>query len=314
MACIYFVLWIPHLWSGGGEDWANIANVGSSTRPALWALFIDAVKSNPWLGYGWNQTGLAHIHMAVTHPPLNEYFQSAHNVILDLVIWCGVPIGLIVAVYCAWWMVTRWRLAKDHEDCVLWLFLLVVINHSFLELPLQYAYFLLPVGLIIGLLDARMGRKVVLWLDWKVNWVLWFIATTMVVLLVRDYSEIERMYSRLRYQWAGIQVGEIKAPEVTLLTQWHDFYKISQFDSGKIPSEDEIELMRQTAYLYPNTGFFQLLAIGWARRGEPEKAAQTLDTMCSILTPALCGSVQVFWVNRAKYDEVVATVPWPRNR
>ena len=37
--------------------------------------------------------------------------------------------------------------------------LLVTTNHALLELPLHHAYFLLPVGLVIGALDQRMARE-----------------------------------------------------------------------------------------------------------------------------------------------------------
>lgn len=314
VACIFFVRWVPHALWGESPDWADIASIGSASRPALWTLFIDAAMHEPWFGYGWNQSGLAHIVMALGHPPLHEYFQSAHNFFLDLVLWCGFPIGVAVSGYLVWWMFSSCWCVKTREDRVLWLFLLVVANHAMLELPLYYAYFLLPVGLVMGLLDVQLGRRQLFCVGWKVNGVIWIAAATLLILLIRDYSAVEKMYARLRYQWAGIQTSQITTPEVILLTQWRDLFRVTQQDPAKKPSEEEMIWLQQTVSLNPNTGFFQLLALGWAQRGEPEKAAQTLDIMCSILPPALCGSVKRFWVHRAQYDDVVATVPWPRNK
>jgi hypothetical protein len=312
VACIFFVRWIPHALWGDSPDWADIAGIGSTSRPALWALFVDAAKHAPWFGYGWNQTGLAHIAMALNHPPLFEYFQSAHNFFLDLVLWCGLPIGVAVSSYLIWWIVASWRRVKTPEDRVLWLFLLVVANHAMLELPLYYAYFLLPVGLVMGLLDVQLGSRPLFFVGWKANGLILAVAAALLILLIRDYSGVEKMYVRLRYQWAGIQTDKISPPDVILLTQWRDFFRVTQQDPTKKTSEEEMALIHQTVSLNPNSGFFQLLAIAWAQRGEPEKAAQALDTMCSILTPAVCNSVKRFWIHRAQYDAVVASVPWPR--
>lgn len=313
VACIYFVRWVPHALWGGSPDWANIANIGSASRPALWAMFIDAAMHQPWLGYGWNQTGVAHLAMALAHPPLHEYFQNAHNLFLDLVLWCGLPVGIAVSGYLIWWMVSILLGVKASEDRILLLMLLVVANHAMLELPLYYAYFLLPVGLIMGSLDSQMESRRICKIYWKTNFAILLLVASLVVLLIRDYSAVEKTYVRLRYQWAGIQGVLVTTPDVILLTQWRDLFQVAQQDPQTSPSTEEMSRMQHTIALSPNTGFFQLLALGWARRGQPDKAAQTLDIMCSILTPALCHSVEVFWANRARSDDVVAAVPWPKS-
>lgn len=314
VACIYFVRWVPHALWGGSPDWANIINIGSASRPALWTMFIDAANHQPWLGYGWNQTGVAHLAMALAHPPLHEYFQNAHNLFLDLVLWCGFPVGIAVSSYLICWIVSMLLRVKTSEDRILLLLLLVVANHAMLELPLYYAYFLLPVGLIMGSLDFQLKSRRIFEINWKANFIILFSAASLLVLLIRDYSAVEKTYVRLRYQWAGIQGEPVTPPDVILLTQWRDLFQVAQQDPQTSPSIEEMSRLQHTIALSPNTGFFQLLALGWARRGQPDTAAQTLDIMCSILTPALCHSVEVFWANRARSDDVVATVPWPKSK
>jgi hypothetical protein len=313
IGCIYFVQWVPHAgWGDAWQEWTDIASRGGSTRLTLWSLCIDAALHQPWWGYGWNQTGLAQMAMAMNHAPVHEYFNSAHNLFLDLILWCGIPIGATVSVYLLWWMVSRALRIKTSQDAVMWLLLLVVANHAMLELPLYYAYFLLPVGLVMGALDVRLGREQIFAVGRGLSLAMWMVATLILVLVIRDYALVEQTHLRLRYQWAGIKGVQVVPPDVVLLTQWRDFVQIALQDPNKVMSDAEILWLQNSVGLMPNAGFFQLLALGRVQRREYEKAAQTLDTMCSVMTPAICESVNAFWTARAKQDPDLAAVPWPR--
>lgn len=310
--CIFFVRWLPYaVGLQTGEGWADIASIGSASRPALWALFIDAVLHRPWFGYGWNQGGLAHVAMALNHPPLHEYFQHAHNIFIDLILWCGLPIGLMASLYLVWWMGSRAFKLKAPEDIVLWLLLLVIANHALLELPLYYAYFLLPVGLVMGILDQHLGTKPMLALGRKAALVLWAIAAGFVTILIRDYSNVEQMYLRVRFQWAGIHGVQIATPDVLLLTQWRDFFDAVQLDTSKVMSDNEIEWLEHTASLNANPGLFQLLALARLRRGESEEAVKTLNTMCSVVPQNTCETVKMRWTRQAQQEPALAEMGWP---
>lgn len=313
IACIFFVRWVPHvLWGASNQDWANISSIGSASRPKLWMLFIDAVKQQPWWGYGWNQSGLAHLTMALKHPPLHEYFNSAHNIFLDLVLWCGLPIGVVASVYLLWWMISRGIKVKTNQDIILWLLVLVVANHAMLELPLHYAYFLMPVGLVMGGLDMRLKNHSLNSVGRGATMGLWLIVAVLLGLLIRDYARVEQTHLKLRYKLAGVQDVQVKPLEVLLLTQWRDYVEISLKDPNTLMSEEELEWMRQRVSLMPTPGLFQLLALGYVKRREFERAATTLDGMCSITAARVCDSVKSFWIYRATQDIDIAAVAWPR--
>ena len=69
------------------------ARSASELRPAAWRMFLDAVGERPWLGYGWDQAMSAHLAAGDRHPLVGHLFGQTHNLFLDLIVWCGVPLG-----------------------------------------------------------------------------------------------------------------------------------------------------------------------------------------------------------------------------
>lgn len=62
-------------------------------RIAMWHQMLLVIKNQPWFGYGWNQVGVAQVMITLEYP-VREYTEHAHNIILDIFIWNGIPIGL----------------------------------------------------------------------------------------------------------------------------------------------------------------------------------------------------------------------------
>ena len=59
---------------------------------------IHAIAEEPWHGYGWNQTTAAQFRV-VDSIHNKEWVTSAHNLILDIFVWCGIPLGLLIVSY-----------------------------------------------------------------------------------------------------------------------------------------------------------------------------------------------------------------------
>ncbi len=196
--CVYLKGWLRGILLLG--DVEDVTRIASETRPQVWAMFLDAVWQHPIVGYGWNQIALAHLAVAADHPPLYVLFSHTHNLLLDLILWCGIPCGLLLCGALLWWLWRNFRAVAQAEDAVLLLVVLVVANHALLEYPLSYAYFLLPLGLVMGALDVRLLAPV-----WQIGgrWVVtivWALATLLLSLMVRDYWRVETSYFALRFE------------------------------------------------------------------------------------------------------------------
>ena len=122
-------------------------------RQWIWLHFWAAIQQRPWAGYGFNQgvMALAEVSNQV-HPSRNTVF--AHNLVLDLMTWFGIPLALAAFGALCLWMASWLRKADEpgltaqrHWVFAIWLVLLL---QSMLEFPFAHAYFLLPAALLAG--------------------------------------------------------------------------------------------------------------------------------------------------------------------
>ena len=293
-------------------DIGDMARISGEQRPIVWSLFMDAMWQHPWIGYGWNQVGLAQLTAALDHPSLQAPFFHAHNLFLDFVLWCGVPVGLLISVLLLRWFWLCLRTVRSAENAVLVLVLLVVANHAMLELPLHYAYFLLPVGLVMGALNVRMKFRPLLVIGQWSYFAVWCASVTLLVLIVRDYARVESSYQSLRFEWAHIKYetrGE--PPKVLLLTQWHEFIRLARFEPSTGMSPEELNWMRNVAGSYPNAGAFHKLAAAMAMNQRLDEAQLWLRRTCKVVPKPQCDAVKNAWASQSKQDPLIAAVPWP---
>lgn len=293
-------------------DAGDIVRLSSESRPAIWALFLDAALQRPWWGYGWNQVGLAQLTVALDHPALHTSFSHSHNLFLDLVLWCGIPLGLLVSICLVRWFWLRLRELQVAEDAVLLSFLLVAGNHAMLELPLHHAYFLLPVGLVMGMLNVRFHAKVIFSARRWSTMAVWCVSAVLLTLLIRDYARVERSYQALRFEWARVKTDMPRVPpEVVLLDQWREFIRLARFEPSTHMSADELEWLRRVAISNPSTGALHKLAAALAMNQRPQEARLWLQKICRIVPEPQCAFVKSAWARQSRQSPQIAAVPWP---
>lgn len=294
------------------DDLVDIVRSSGELRPRVWGVFADAAMQRPFWGYGWNQVTLAQLAVATKHPPLGAFFAHSHNLFLDLMLWCGIPIGILSSIYLVRWLWQCLRAVRVAQDAVLLLFLLVVGNHAMLELPLHHAYFLLPVGLVMGALNTRLGATQIMVVGrWSLV-VVWLVAVALLTVLVRDYSRVESSYQALRFEWARIKTKTRGGPpEVLLLDQWREFTRLARFEPSSGMSADELEWMRQVAGSNPSTGAFHKLAAALAMNQRPDEARLWLKRLCKVTSESQCAVVKAAWANQSVANPLIAAVPWP---
>lgn len=127
-------------------------------RLNIWNQMIHAILEKPWFGYGWGQTTAAQ-YAVIDRYPGTEWASSAHNILLDILVWCGIPLGLIIIGYFAYLYFSFFLKSKSLETVCATLMISAVLIHAMLEYPLHYAYFLLPVGFLCGICLAEQNVK-----------------------------------------------------------------------------------------------------------------------------------------------------------
>ena len=295
-------------------DIGDVIRIASETRPQVWAMFSDAVLRQPIAGYGWNQIALAHLAVADVHPPLYVLFSHAHNLFLDLVLSCGIPVGFLLCGALLWWHWRSFRAVTQAEDAVLFMVVLVIANHALLEYPLSYAYFLLPLGLIIGAIDIRLSAPT---LRIGGRWVVvsgWALSALLLSLMIRDYWRVEASYYALRFELANFRTsGAKEPPDVFVLTQLRELIRYARFEPHHDMSNEDMKWMLNVVQLYPSAGNIHKLAAALAWNRRPQEAQSWLIRMCEIVNPAQCEAVRQAWVQQAVSDDAIRGVPWPKS-
>ena len=184
------------------------AEVGA--RHWIWLHFWEAITQRPWAGYGFNQGVLALSEVAdQVHPSRNVVF--AHNVVLDLMTWFGIPFGLASTAAIGLWMSGWLRqkpdpafMAQRHIVFALWL---ALVLQSLLEFPYAHTYFLLPLALMAGVVTQgpNLPRQSSAPLAASRVMVALAIATTATLgLLGWEYFELETEFRHHRFERANV--------------------------------------------------------------------------------------------------------------
>ena len=132
----------------------DVYNFSDKWRYIIWCESIKAVIEGSLWGYGWNQSILAPV-LVEGGFDKGVRFSEAHNLFLDLFIWVGPIIGLLFLIIILFFVYQAFFGGISAEQWFLLSLLGVLFIHAMFEYPLHYAYFLLPFGLLVGILDFK---------------------------------------------------------------------------------------------------------------------------------------------------------------
>ncbi|WP_347019410.1 PglL family O-oligosaccharyltransferase [Acinetobacter calcoaceticus] len=153
----------------------------------IWSQMLLAVQQHPWLGYGWNQTSVAQ--MTVYHAfPTGEWTTSAHNVLLDLIIWNGISLAVVIIAYFACWFLWLNQQAKETISIIAIMMVCTVLIHAMLEFPQRYAYFLLTCGFLLGIVQAQVPVLKGVVLNKHLLRLIWTVSLLLIIAILRDYN------------------------------------------------------------------------------------------------------------------------------
>ena len=287
---------------------------GGSTQLRLkaYGLFLDAVWQHPWWGYGWNQLAVAQLEVAKNHPTLTSFFIHSHNLFLDLVLWCGIPIGAAVSAALLGGLLRQIRRVANAEDAILVLFLGVVGLHAMVELPLHHGYLLLPTGLVIGMLNERQHFYVV-WSSsrWAVLTLL--LGTTLLLgAIMRDYLHVDESFRTFRLEVARIGLlPPGKAPDVWLLNDMREFILYARKGVEPTISGADAEKLHNVALSFPTPSNLFNYAKALAYLHKPEEAKVWIEKTQKVQPQEFDRDLRAAWEWEARTQPAMAAVKWP---
>lgn len=271
-------------------------------RLALWRMALDASTERPWLGFGWNETNEALILVFPRHPVFaNWYAEQSHNLVLDLALWIGWPLTVVLTACCAAWI---WRVVRSIASAEQFLTagaLGVLLIHAMLELPLHHGYFLWPFAFLAGSAQAGLQAPAIASLTRKAAGAMLIVQAAFLGVIVRDYLHVEASFQELRFQMLRIGTGHDEQPPETLLLQdWADFLVMSRATPAPGMSPQEIEKWKELLLFNTSPLAFRKVIGALTLNGRPEEARQWAERSCIVLPDVLCKPLAHEWKEPAQ--------------
>ncbi|MFO1266326.1 MAG: Wzy polymerase domain-containing protein [Rubrivivax sp.] len=291
--------------------------LSAGARPAIWRDMLAAVAREPLAGHGWLQIGAAQQSIALDRPPvpvLFEHVDRAHNLVLDLLLWAGIPVGLAIVVLAALALAGQLRRITDARAVWLMTVPLGLFAHAMLEFPLEFAYFLIPLGISLGMVHAMSHSNAL-----AVRLPRWALPAggaamaALLALVANDYIQAEENFRQLRMETARIGTTRVVAevPHLRVLNQLESFLWLVRTEPRAGLSAAELERMHKTSQRYGMAPALYRYAMALGLNGRPEEAARTLALLCHVHSRKRCQEAREAWPAMQQRHEALRAVPAP---
>ena len=269
-----------------GESRGLVSLTQDNARVVLWRQILAGIEQSPWWGYGWGQTVAGHKAGTayISNGLLTDY---AHSLVLDLTLWLGIPLAILLMATMAWWLLRAVYRINDPRQLLLLAAALPVLVHSLVEFPFAYAYFLFTVAFLLGSLSARQSaEKSGTWTIDRLpgRWA----AITLVVVFAGlsarvgyEYVQVEEDYRVMRFEMrnVGRTPENYDAPDLWILNQLGAVLKLGRVKPRPGMSREELESMKMLNRNYNWATLQTRYAVALALNGQLEQALLEMKSL-----------------------------------
>jgi len=236
----------------------------------------------------------------------------SHNLFLDLVLWNGLPLAVLLVGGLLWWFARQLRATRTPGQGVLLTALLAIAVHALFEYPLSYSYFLLPFGLMMGAMEAHhpVGARLAVPVWITASLAAGAIATT--VLIAIDYVDIDDNHRRLRLETMGLAEASTSddVPDARVATNWREFLVFARMSARPGMTAEQLERMRRVYLRFPQPPVLLRYAIATGLNGRPEDARQALVRLCKMHPRKRCEEGREAWIAmQQRFPELAVVSP-----
>lgn len=318
---IVFIAWfVSMILAGLVLQQTSVATGAVSTKPSigvesmiapggrlqLWAQLLTGLMDSPWRGYGWLQISSAHQAGAMQVPGAIQA-NYAHNALLDLALVVGIPAALLILGLLTVWLGRRFQAICRHPEAAQATLLIIpFLVHTQLELPHAYAYFLVPVGLLMGAADrwTRPSNAVVWRSGWKTVLVCSCAWTVLLLAIANEYilAEEDFRVNRFENRRLGKTPSDYQVPDLILLTQLEEMLKAMRLRAQPGMKPEEIETLKRVSARYTWAPMLYRTALACALNHQFEEAARYLLVIKRMFPAEIYEEGRESWLQLQKED------------
>lgn len=306
------------LWGPMSEAVGTVAPVSIAERVQagggrlrIWSALVDALLESPWVGYGWSQVSRAGFAGSLDHYTGEAMLRNSHNTLLDLLIWNGIPLGLLIVGGLVFWLVQQARQCDSARRGIVLAAVLVIAVHATLEFPLEYLYFLIPTGLFVGALAGWDASVPLQRLPRALAAAIFAVLLGMTAWVASEYSRIEEASRDNRMLAAGY-ARSAELPDVVLLDEPREYMRFWRTQARAAMPEAQIEWMRKITERNPAPPSLLRYALALGLNSRPQDATDTLVRLCNMHNAARCDEGRKSWGQLQSQNPVLTAVTYPR--
>jgi hypothetical protein len=220
-----------------------------NARAVMWKQSLAGIGESPWVGYGWRQSMVGQ-KVGANQVPGWLATDYAHNIVLDVLLWVGLPLGLLLTAVAAWWLVRALLRLRGPTQVFAYAVVVPVLVHSLFEFPFAYSYFLFPSAWLLAWVAQLQGPAAApgghgAWIRRGA------LAATLLfgalgAAFAVEYLEVEEDYRVMRFELrrVGKRPAEHQAPDLKLLTQLDELLKLGRLEAHAGMPPRDIERLR----------------------------------------------------------------------
>jgi O-antigen ligase len=302
LAVVYVIstgIWLAlnaSLWGGSARPLSDQLRGGP--RTAVWEIAVDAILHSPWFGYGWQPFHVAEIAVAASHSPTHYRFESSHNLVLDLLIWNGAPLGLLLVFGVGAWVAIRVGRCATSNAAAALAGLIALLAHSMVELPLEYANFLVPAGLLVGIVEyeaASTHGTASLTIPRLPLAAVFAASSVVMAVMFAEYTDWQASHQRYEFERALKKPTpgyEPWVPKGVLLDGPRELMRLLLLPPQTQVGDAELEDLRTVAERHGTGEALLRYATLAQASGRPDEAERAVSTACRFVPSKECEGIR----------------------
>jgi hypothetical protein len=271
---------------GGAGTGEQKSLIGSSGRWLMWTQVLDGVRQVPMTGFGWNSSYAAQA-AGAERIQSHQGTRFAHDIFIDLVCWFGVPLGIALSVLIAAWWLSRMKAAADESAVFAVAVSIPVLMQSLFEFPFAFLFFLVPLGMMAGAIEATFSRARTVPTRTPA-----LAAGTLALAIIGAWTAVEYIPAEADFRvvrFESLRMGggvEFERPKFIMLTQLAALSNAGHAKPkpGAVTQKD-LDEAREIARRYPWAPLTLQYAISLEAAGQHEEAERQLQLISNVYGP-----------------------------
>ena len=271
---------------------------------------FDIGLHHPWFGVGWGGFGAEQVRIAPDFAD-TQYALHAHNFIANLAAEMGLPAALVVVGSIALWCFNRFvRNPLNIETTFVLLVFAAIGIHSMVEFPLWYAYFLVPVAFLVGLVESEATGRRTVSIPRDAILIAGLVGAIAVVALGSDYRRLVQSFRAFGYERIGwdYSLGSTVKPEWTVFPHFYEYMAFAKRPPTVGLSPEELARDERTAERFGYAGVLMRMATVYALNGKPDAAVRTMVSLKHLYPPRYAEGYAAWKTLADEYPAVLAPV------